>query len=346
MDNGNHKTIGSIQGMKGLAAFMVFLSHALCTPVSLFYEIKDTPWHLFYDGQIAVMIFIVIGGFFYYKEETPSIHKYLGGVKKKVLRIYPAFAITMILGYFICNNHDAWDKEIFTDWSNKFWCEKVELSELLKQLTILVPHDSDLINPPIWYIGMEVRLFLIIPLIIMLCNYIKYTNWILLIPLSLVCFFNTNFYSVCICGCLARIIYIKYKDRSQSNKIWYKLLKYSIPVFSVILLNSRNMFDISLSSSFGLQAIGASMIVLCISIYNYRFLSNKFLLWLGELSYEFYLCHFIVLMYLRSYYHDYISFTIICFIFSLILSFIIRACVKWLQRFFQEKGYYARLLSQ
>lgn len=252
----------------------------------------------------------------------------------------------MILGYVICNNHGTWDSELFTDWSNKFWGQKVELSELLKQLTILIPHDNDLINPPVWYIGMEVRLFLIIPLIIMLFN-TKYVDWIFLIPLALGCFFkDNNFYSACICGCLARLLYLKYKDKSRPNSIRWKFLRYVIPIFSVLLLNSRNMLDISSSVSFGLQAIGASMLVLCISICNYKFLSNKLLVWLGAISYEFYLCHFIVLLFFRSYYHDYISYTVICFVFSLILSFIVRSCAKWLQRFSKKMGPYARLLSQ
>lgn len=72
----------SIQGLRGIAALMVFLSHALCFPNYQISGIQHSPWHLFFDGQIAVMIFIAISGFFYYKQLTPSLKTYMGGGKE------------------------------------------------------------------------------------------------------------------------------------------------------------------------------------------------------------------------------------------------------------------------
>ena len=70
----------SIQGLKGIAALMVYFSHALCMSISPLNHLNDTPLHIFYDGQIAVVIFIVISGFFYYKKDLkPSLLTYMGG---------------------------------------------------------------------------------------------------------------------------------------------------------------------------------------------------------------------------------------------------------------------------
>ena len=66
----------------------------------------------------------------------------------------------------------------------------MSFEELIKALTVIWPHDFNLINPPTWYIGLEVRLFLLIPILIMLCN-TKYTNWWLLIFIAFL-FIATN----------------------------------------------------------------------------------------------------------------------------------------------------------
>lgn len=55
----------SIQGLKGVAALVVFFSHSLWMyDLNLVAMLSSTPWHIFWDGQCAVMIFFAISGFF------------------------------------------------------------------------------------------------------------------------------------------------------------------------------------------------------------------------------------------------------------------------------------------
>ena len=314
------RKIESIQGLKGIAALMVFFSHALCMPITPFYGLRDTPWHFFYDGQIAVMLFIVISGFFYFKPSKPTIESYLGGVKKKILRIFPAYIISMIIGFVCCNLNLDYNANFFTDWSNQFWRESVGFNELCKQLTVLWPHNPDLINPPSWYIGMEVRLFLVIPLIIMLCN-IKYLKWYILIPLSLLIFYgDSNYYSACLCGCLTKIAYDKILKNQDLKSKRIKYIFLCAIVVAVFFLNVRNQFDINKTISFAFQTIGACIVVLAVSLFNFKFLTNKVLLWLGSISYEFYLCHFSILLLAKCFYHDPITYVGLCLALSLLLS--------------------------
>lgn len=202
--------IDAIQGLRGIAALMVFFSHAFCMPKSCLTDLIDTPWHIFFDGQIAVMLFFVVSGFFYYKENMkPSVKTYAKGIKNKIFRIFPAYIITMIIGYILCNIQLNYESILFTDWANKFWLNKIDVIELLKQITVVWPHDADLINPPTWYIEMEVRLFLVIPIIIMLCN-TKYTNWFIILPLIFLSIYGGEslfFYAACMCGCISKVIY-------------------------------------------------------------------------------------------------------------------------------------------
>lgn len=76
----------NIQGLKGIAAIVVFLSHALnMYKISWVQNFMDTPVHLFFDGQCSVIIFLTISGFFYYKagmSKALDFH-YMEGLKKK-----------------------------------------------------------------------------------------------------------------------------------------------------------------------------------------------------------------------------------------------------------------------
>ena len=64
-----HKKLSlGIQSLKGIAAIMVFLSHSLHQfPNKTIETLHDSCLHFFFDGQIAVIIFMAISGFFYYK---------------------------------------------------------------------------------------------------------------------------------------------------------------------------------------------------------------------------------------------------------------------------------------
>lgn len=327
--------IEAIQGLRGIAAIMVFLSHALCMPISPFYLVyKNHPLHFFYDGQIAVVLFIVISGFFYWKERKPSIYNYMAGLKSKIIRIFPPYVFSMIIAWGLCNCLLTYDKSTFTDWANTFWQDTVSLSELIKSLTVVWPHDFNLINPPTWYIGLEVRFFLLIPILIMLCN-TKYTNWwilIILIPLFIV---NNRFYfAICLCGSITKIIS---KLNITNYLTRYKSLNAFIILVALFLLNIRNEFSLNDNISYSCQTIGACLIVLLVSLYNYKWLCNKVLLWLGNISLQFYLCHFGVLLIFRSFYYNLLSYVLISFIMSLLLSVLVKKICEFTVEIFIYK---------
>ena len=46
----------------------------------------------------------------------------------------------------------------------QFWTTDVPFVEFLKQLTLLIPSDTKLINPPIWYMYVEAKMVFIMPL--------------------------------------------------------------------------------------------------------------------------------------------------------------------------------------
>lgn len=226
----------------------------------------------------------------------------------------------MIVAFLLCNLQIGYMTVYFTEWGNSFWNEHVSVVELIKQLTVLYPHDSHLINPPTWYVSMEVRLFLIIPIIVMFCN-TKYTRWYFMLPLvSLVFLGGENFYGVCIIGCIARVAYNYLKKKVNTAKRLYKVLSALLLILSILILNIKNEITINPSVAFGMQSICAAIIVLLVFLNNYKALSNKVLVWFGNISYEFYLIHFVVLLMFRSLYYNFASYILVSLIVSIILS--------------------------
>jgi len=157
----------TIQALRAVAAMMVFLSHSLMMIKSSTIDwLHSTPLHFFFDGQCSVVFFMVLSGFFYYKAEQLTIKKYVNGIKKKVLKIYPSHIIMILTGVLLCNLGLSYNAGIFTEWSNSFWTQHIGIGEAIKQLLIIVPGtNSYLVNSPVWYLVVEVRMFLLMPLL-------------------------------------------------------------------------------------------------------------------------------------------------------------------------------------
>lgn len=165
----------SIQALRALGALMVFLSHSLMMIKSDTIEwLHGTPLHFIFDGQCAVVFFMVLSGYFYYKAEKWVLKKYLKGIWKKIVKIYPSHVIMIVLGVVMCNLHLSYNSAIFTDWSNSFWTSNIGFVETIKQMLIIVPGtDSYLINSPVWYLVVEVRMFVLMPLLAGLLFFVR-----------------------------------------------------------------------------------------------------------------------------------------------------------------------------
>ena len=157
----------------------------------------------------------------------------------------------------------------------------------------------------------------------MMCN-TKYTRWYILIPVALLLIYSGRiFYATCILGCITRVIYNKLAASEDLYKTKYKIFNLFLLLISIYLLNIRNELDLTKNLALVLQSIGAGFVVLLVSMYNCKYLTNNVLVWLGNISYEFYLCHFSVLLLLRSFYNNMFSYVIVSFIISILVSVIV-----------------------
>ena len=233
----------------------------------------------------------------------------------------------MVLSYFLLKiciqipyNHDY-----FTEWGNSFWTNNISFIELIKQCTILWPHNSDLLNPPSWYLAVEVRLFLIIPLLLFIKNKSKSIGLFIMIIFILAMFCGyIKYVGACLLGYFSHMA-IDYLSIHKPSVLSIKNLV-ALCILAFLCLNINNEILIPNNISYVIQAIGAAILLSVVYKSNILLLTNRFVKWLGDISYEFYLTHFVVLLSLRPIYNSCgggISFILLSFIISIIISYFI-----------------------
>ena len=319
---------------------MVFFSHSLNMPESpVIHKMAHSPLHIFFDGQVAVIVFIVISGFFYQKDQRLSTPVYLSGVKKKLLRVYLPYVIVILLGALACNVAGGieYDRSLFTQWSNSFWNTGVSLSDMAGHIIPLLPHDPDLINPPCWYVVLEIKLFLIIPLVVMMANTYRGGRWLYVPLIALTLLGYANYVGACLMGCVSRILYDRNALRLKTLR--HVALYRSLSLIAALLmLNINNEITLPSNVAFALQSLGASILVPAVYSLHSKALANKTLQWIAGISYEIYLVHFIVLLALKPFYKGFFSYIGVSLALTLLLSMALKkSCVSMATRLESSK---------
>lgn len=319
-----------IQLLRGACAIQVFLSHALnIFHIDWVEQLNQTPFHFFIDGNCAVIIFFVLSGYLYYKDKVFSLHEYINGIKKKCFRILPTFWLSLVLGFMFCNLYFIWGitGQNLTKWSEAFWVSNVSVIELVKNAVVLMPHNWDTINPASWYIQVEVEMFILMPIIVSFYNRLKNKKW----SLCLVFFFGIGGLLL-IPNMLAYLIgalFHKFKFLFNLAKKHYLLLL----IASVIFLNIKNEIPVLTECPGSIvlltQSIGAAGIIsIIIGMGSNRFRKFKLLIFLGNISYELYIFHFIFLLILRPFFQNVLLYTLTTFLISVFCSSVAHLCFK------------------
>lgn len=312
----------NIQALRGICAVVVFMSHAMHVYNSQIIEFLDcTPFRLLYSGEVAVSIFFVLSGFFYYKEKTLTVSGYVNSIIKKIKRIYPAHVLFLTIGFILLTLYQRYNINNDVNvsvWFQEFWKKPVSIVEYLKGCTVLLPYDANLINPPVWYLEPEVKMFIIMPLLIFVLNK---KGWWLSIPIVLLCTIGripvVNCVGYYLLGALAR----KYNE-----SFYYSLCKSHIGLFvclfvSIVLLNIEHEIQVNNSYTNMISCVGACILIIILFNTNIDFFKKSIFKFFGTISYEFYLCHFVVLLGLKPFISG-VSLIIVSFFISLFFAFV------------------------
>jgi peptidoglycan/LPS O-acetylase OafA/YrhL len=301
-----------LDGLRGVAALMVFFSHAIgASPSSPLLDLlKSSPTRTLWDGAAAVGLFFVLSGFvlalpFLQNHRSLSYREF---VIKRCFRIFPAYWAALLLALILkFTIFDLNGLIGLSDWVTNVWASPVRVEDVIRHILLVVPLDTRRIDPVIWTMVIEIKISLIFPLVIVALRTMP-SVWggAAVIVGSVVIAGVGTAHHVMFLEALPEFVagaIIAQHNSLISRKI-DQLPLAAISSFALLSLACYGKWlplawvEQHPRFSFHLSGCGAlALIALSISWQPMRrFLSARVCQWLGQISYSFYLTHLPILL--------------------------------------------------
>lgn len=299
-----------LDSLRGLAALAVFFSHligAFGLPSKLMF-LQNSPVHIFWHGEGAVFFFFLLSGFVLTKQLDNSkdifnIKKLLEYALLRINRIYPSFAIMVIVSYFM-RKHIEYDYSLIsfsTDWIIGISKTTLYFSTLIKELGVVFNIDSATRIIPIgWTLTSEIIISICMPILFLVCK----KNWLV----GLIFFYYATKFlginSFVIIFIIGVVIYLERNEIINGIKSLHKFLKIFILFFGIVLFTFPFYIHIpwvnKIASVLFIHSILPGCVVLFVLVLSsttiQNILKNNWLQFLGKISYSLYLTHFTFLL--------------------------------------------------
>ncbi|PEP27512.1 acyltransferase [Bacillus wiedmannii] len=345
-----------LDSIRGISSLIVMIGHHLMI-FSVFqnysyednkpffiYLLKETPARLiFSSGNESVIIFFVLSGFVLYRSIQKNYDSYGSFLLKRIARIYIPYIVAISIAILCQNTMSKYGISNLSEWFNRSWTIESSLSLIAQHILLIGKYNTDAYNGVIWSLVHEMRISIIFPLVLMVClrKTLKYSllslfsfsicSVVILFlfhsSLTLTSYALTLHYTVLfLLGALVakykNNLIVFYSSRTKNEKIaWF--------LFAVLLYMYEGLVgEINLLNNFIFRdyvvAISACLfVILSLSVSTLSsLLRNKYLLYLGKISYSLYLYHIISLFSLVYMLHEIFPLPIVLML-SLILSFIL-----------------------
>ena len=326
--------ISYLDGIRGVAAFLVFFHHFLLAFYTAFYTWDVKAVHLrnnfeisygqsllsvFSNGNFCVCIFFVLSGFVLSKKyfDTHSTGVLISGAQRRFIRLYIPVATTVILSFILYRSFHYYNIPARIIAHSEWWFgPNLEYRDspaaFLRSLTYsAILRGDTTFDTSLWTMGIEFYGSLFVFAFLALTHNTKNRRTALLLVLAY-CFFTDGPYL----GAFVLGISLNYTLRLRE-----KLNKYAITFLAIILLMVSLVFgayptsgDIRgtffsnipvfiLPYAGWIHIVGGYFLVLAFvfSIPLQRFISMRLFRFLGYISFSFYLLHPLVLSSLSSY---------------------------------------------
>ena len=300
--------LNGVQGLRAIAVIAVLIFH--------FYP-NSMPF-----GYLGVDIFFVISGFivtYVYGTHVFSLEKIYYFLYKRFLRIYPSLILVLLFVAIISILFDRTEN-----------LKKSGLEIIFSLLSIVNIYFSlfnseyfevDITNNPLlhlWSISTEMQFYFIFPLFILLLSAklknLKRVVVLLIISLSFLTYINI----------------IEFQDFSNYYLLYSRIWQFSIGIFAYYIYQNKDRIPQSLISNwnyityfsfvllitcfffqlpFYLNSIlatflsGSLVLFSALNNNSVPILSNRFMQFIGELSYSIYLWHWVILYTINKYYY-------------------------------------------
>lgn len=332
----NSSRIEYLDSLRGIAAMTVVIFHCMISFVifhSANYKseyangfirfITESPVKILWNGTEAVLLFFVLSGFVlsisYLKGRANNYNIFLA---RRFARIYIPYiivmAISIMLSMLFLNFNNV---EGMSGTFDNRWDHPVNLKAIFAYI-FMVNYDTANVNGVVWTLFHEMRISIIFPFIMWIIikfNAVKslIINACLIaftwISLSLIAskasgavsflagdFRATAFYAVFfVFGATLAKYRVEVSNYIHNMKPFSKLVLF---VLSMLLISARWIKDIApvLPSQSHELVVGLGLVLLFSVVLSsdlaQKILMNKFLLWLGKVSFSLYLIHILVLM--------------------------------------------------
>jgi peptidoglycan/LPS O-acetylase OafA/YrhL len=321
------RKIQYLDGLRGLAAFIVVLNHFVLafypalfsgndihthlTPGLEFY-LSGTMFNLFYNGDFAVCIFFVLSGFvlshrFFLQKDYEII---IEGAIKRYIRLVVPVAVSVFLAFALMKFSLFYNQQAAqlsgSNWLGGFWSFAPNFMEALSQ-TFIGAFFTKVFeyNAILWTIAYEfVGSFLVFGFMALFGKSQK-RFWAY--ALAIIVFFQ-SYYLAFILGMLLSDI-LAHKDMIMRQYDKKKIIRTSLLLIGLFIGSYPSGRDIEGTAYFVLKnslisdpavfyhVIGAFFVVsvLLDSRRMQKIFSFKYLLFLGEISFAMYLLHFVML---------------------------------------------------
>ena len=325
-----------LDSSRGIAAFIVLMAHTIKTFSPTFFQ---SSFSFLWDSEAAVLYFFILSGYVLtesIRTERLTPSSYFNFSAKRICRIYPAFLIVLILSFLL---YPLFNSPV-NGWLQEYWQKLPTSFDVIKQSILIARFPNEpagRILPHDWTLSIEILISLALPILAWIS---KRSSW-LVVVLTYVLVKTLPIDSFIFDFAIGVFISTK-KDYLIS--VWKKmnLLGHGfIILFAIILTQISKLLPDYLgqietfmihSKSWGL---GILLISLISSIRVQKFLTNKFLMLQGKISYSFYLVHLIIIGILFKWQPELsvISAFILCFSASFLLSVLLYNSVEkpWIQ---------------
>lgn len=312
-----------LDSIRGLACITVFLSHFFgafgdIDTIIPHWVLSHSPIAGIRDGFAAVALFFVLSGFVlsrgHFKPyQTPDfpIKSVWEFYLFRVLRIWVPYAIWYYISTQLQERgYDATKTSPYSStWIRTIWpISKVSFGEWKNELELIFPTRFDVNDNPIyfflpqcWTLYWELVMSLLIPFITLLVYYGGF-QWISILLLVLMYFMKVNV--IILFQFSLGVVLAKYFTRIQNSIREKPVILWLYLVIGWLLYSNRLWFDLigywdaSSQKCFPTSGVGSVLLIISIGTIPCLndFFSNKFLTFIGKISYSFYLCHFAIII--------------------------------------------------
>lgn len=353
-----------IQGLRGITALVVFVSHVVLEG-TLLNGINKTPLGVFASGSAGVMMFFFLSGYFAYKEKH-QLQDILKSIWGKAKRLYLPYILSLFIGmagYYLISYSTRFDPYFGVTLAHSWEQDFTVLDFIIQCLMVVKQTDAAVLNPPVWTMIIEMRMVFLLPIMYLpfyLFSFMEKKRFtaVYAAVVMIGCFIMNSILKVSLFhwisaffmgGILHHLIWKGHLKIAEEGKGLPKGYTYLLVVLSIVLIGIGRQYTIpGINEDFiyAISAMGCAILcwlILC-NANGLNGLANRYLVYMGDISYYFYLSQWIVLAALRpvvvwmverkgtGYMPAYLTFVVLSFVGALLMSAGFQKIMNWLLR--------------